>query len=121
MMRALIAGQDNDPAAPADMARGLMRVKIPDLTRAPTGAFSEHHGILLTRMLDHIEAQEVQIADLDARIEQVIAPFASQVQLLATIPEVETRSAQTIPAEITSRPGPDHARVVCEVGSIGLC
>jgi transposase len=103
MMRALIAGQGVDPAAVADLARGRMRSKIPDLTKALTGAFGEHHAFLLTRMIDHIEAQEAEIADLDARIDEVIAPFAGQVRLLATIPGVDVRSAQTILAEI----GPD--------------
>lgn len=54
-------------------------------------------------MLEHLRAQETEIADLDIRIEQAIAPFAAQVKLLATIPGVDTRSAQTILAEI----GPD--------------
>jgi transposase len=39
MMRALIAGDGDDPAAVADLARGRMRSKIPDLTKALTGAF----------------------------------------------------------------------------------
>lgn len=54
-------------------------------------------------MLDHIEAQEAEIADLDARIDQRIAPFAHLVELLDTIPGVDSRAAQTILAEI----GPD--------------
>jgi transposase len=99
MMRALIAGQD-DPALLADLARGRMRSKIPQLTLALTGHFTEHHAFLLEHMLDHIEAQESEIAALDARIEQVIAPFAAQVDLLCTIPGVEVRSAQVIIAEI---------------------
>lgn len=99
MMRALIAGQD-DPAVLADLARGRMRSKIPQLTLALTGRFTEHHAFLLASMLDHIEAQESEIAALDARIEQVIAPFATQVDLLCSIPGVEIRSAQVIIAEI---------------------
>jgi transposase len=102
MMRSLIAGEQ-DPAVLANLAKGRMRAKIPDLGRALTGRFSEHHGFLLQRMLDHIEAQEAEIADLDARIEELIAPFGHQVELLSTIPGVDKRAAQTILAEI----GPD--------------
>lgn len=64
MMRALIAGR-HDPAAMADLAQRRMRVKIPDLTKALTGRFGAHHAFLLERMLDHIEAQEADIAALD--------------------------------------------------------
>jgi transposase len=102
MMRSLIAGE-HDPALLADLAKGRMRAKIPDLNKALTGRFGEHHAFLLRRMLDHIEAQEAEIAELDARIKELISPFAAQVQLLATIPGVDRRSAETILAEI----GPD--------------
>jgi transposase len=102
MMRSLIAGE-HDPALLADLAKGRMRAKIPDLNKALTGRFGEHHAFLLRRMLDHIEAQEAEIAELDARIEELVSPFAAQVQLLATIPGVDRRSAETILAEI----GPD--------------
>jgi transposase len=102
MMRSLIAGE-HDPALLADLAKGRMRAKIPDLNKALTGRFGEHHAFLLRRMLDHIDAQEAEIAELDARIEELVSPFAAQVQLLATIPGVDRRSAETILAEI----GPD--------------
>ena len=99
MMSALIAGEQ-DPAVLAELAKGRMRVKIPELTKAMTGRFSAHHGFLLQRMLDHLYAQEAEIADLDARLEAVLAPFATQVELLCTIPGVDVRSAQMIIGEI---------------------
>ena len=85
VLRALIAGQD-DPAAMADLAQRRMRAKIPDLTKALTGRFGNHHAFLLARMLDHIEAQ-ADIAALDERIGQLLDPFATQVELLRSIQE----------------------------------
>ena len=102
MMRALIAGQ-SDSVALAKLAKGRMRTKVPDLRKALTGRFREHHGFLLKQMLDHVEAQEADIAALDERIEAALAPFVAQLELLATIPGVDHRSAQVILAEI----GPD--------------
>jgi transposase len=87
----------------AELAKGRMRTKIPDLRKALTGRFREHHGFLLQRMLDHVEAQEADIAALDERIETALTPFVAQVDLLRTIPGVDYRSAQVILAEI----GPD--------------
>src|SRR5665213_570058 len=101
MMAALIAGQ-SDSAALAELAKGRMRTKIPDLRKALTGRFREHHGFLLKQMLDHVEAQEAEIVALDERIEAALAPFAGQVELLATIPGVDHRCAQVILAEIGS-------------------
>jgi transposase len=51
-------------------------------------------------MLDHIEAQEAEIADLDGRIDDRLVPVAHLVELLDTIPGVDRRAAQTILAEI---------------------
>lgn len=99
MMRALITGVD-DPAALAELARGRMRPKIPQLRKALTGRFRDHHAFLLSSMLDHAEQLDADIAALDARIEDLLAPFAAEVQLLRTIPGVEQRSAQVILAEI---------------------
>lgn len=104
MMRALIAGE-SDPATLADLAKGRMRPKIPALRKALTGRFREHHAFLLQRMLDHVEAQEADIAALDERIEAALAPFVAQVELLRSIPGVDHRCAQVILAEI----GPDMA------------
>lgn len=99
MMRALIAGR-TDPDAVAELARGRMRAKIPQLQKALTGRFRTHHAFLLDRMLDHAEALDADIADLDARIEQALRPFARQIELLRTITGIQTRSAQVILAEI---------------------
>jgi transposase len=99
MMRALIAGQD-DPDTLADLAKRRLRVKIPELRKALTGRFRGHHAFLLERMLDHAEAQERDIAVLDARIEAALSPFATDVELLRTIPGVDRRSAEVILAEI---------------------
>ena len=46
MLEALISGQ-RDPAVIADLAQRRMRSKIPALTEALTGRFSEHHSFML--------------------------------------------------------------------------
>jgi len=45
MLEAMIAGQ-RDPAVLADLAKRRLRSKIPALTEALTGRFSEHHAFL---------------------------------------------------------------------------
>jgi transposase len=105
MMAALIAGQ-RDEKVLAQMARSRMRAKIRDLEEAFVGRFDEHHAFLLTRMLAHIDALEADIAAIEHRIEELVAPFVQAVAVLDEIPGVGTVAAQAIIAEI----GVDMAR-----------
>ena len=85
MMRGLIA-EGEDPARLAELAKGRMRPKIDQLRKALTGRFRGHHAFLLARMLDRAEAQEDDIAALDARVDETLRPRAPQVELLRSIP-----------------------------------
>lgn len=99
MMEALIAGE-RDPHALADLARGPMRRKVPALIEAFTGRFTDHHGFLLHRMLTHVEAIDADIAAIEARIEEQIAPFAKAVEALDAVPGIGATAARIIIAEI---------------------
>jgi transposase len=99
MMRALIAGE-RDPKVLAQLARARMRSKIPALEEAFVGHFTDHHAFLLAKMLARVEAIEADIADVEARIEEQIAPFAAAVDRLDEIPGVGPAAAHTIIAEI---------------------
>jgi transposase len=99
MMRELIAGR-RDPQALAQLARGRLRAKIPTLEDALLGQFTGHHGFLLAKMLDRVEALEADIAELDRAIEAQTAPFAGVLERLDEIPGVGMVTARTIIAEI---------------------
>jgi transposase len=99
MLQALISGQRN-PRQLAQLARGSMRGKIDSLVEALTGHFEDHHGFLAQRMLDRIDALSGDIAAVEARIEEVITPFAHQVAQLDEIPGVNLTAARELIAEI---------------------
>jgi transposase len=99
MIEALIAGE-RDPRVLANLARGTMRTKIPDLTMACAGRFADHHALLARMHLDHIDHLTSMIDGLDQRIEQVLAPFAEQLRLLRTIPGIGDRAAQVLISEL---------------------
>lgn len=100
MLDALVAGQ-RDPQALAQLARTRMRAKLRDLQEAFMGRFSNHHAFLLARMLAHVDALDADIAAVEARIEQLIAPFAATVVArLDEIPGVGVTTAHAIIAEI---------------------
>jgi transposase len=69
MMAALLAGQ-RDPRV---LARSRMRGKSSQLEEAFTGYSTDHHGYLLAKMLARIDAISADIAELDARIEELLA------------------------------------------------
>ena len=99
MMAALIAGE-RSPAALAQLARTRMRGKIPALQEAFTGHFTDHHAFLLGKMLGRVDGIDADIAELDARIEETIAPFGQAAERLNEIPGIGRVAAAVIIAEI---------------------
>jgi transposase len=99
MMTALIDGQ-REPRVLAQLARSSLRRKIDLLEEAFVGRFTDHHGFLLAKMLARVDAIEADIADVDAQIEEYIAPFAQAAARLDDIPGVGAIAARAIIAEI---------------------
>src|SRR3989441_2932333 len=100
MLEALVAGT-HDPEVLAELARGRLRRKLPALREALTGRFrSDHHGLLVSQILAHIDYLDETIAFLSAQIEQVIAPFSTERELLETIPGVARFGAEVLIAEL---------------------
>jgi transposase len=99
MLGALVRGE-RDPQVLAELAKGKLRKKLPQLRQALRGRFGEHHGLLVGLALDHLEHLEGAIAALDGRIDEVSAPFAAARDRLDTITGVGKRAAEVIIAEI---------------------
>ena len=85
-----------------------MRPKISLLEQALNGRFSDHHAFLAAKMLDRIEALDADIAELDARIEEVSAPFHDQIERIAEIDGVGRRGASAPRAWERSQTGPGY-------------
>lgn len=98
MLEALIEGQ-RDPAVLADLARRRMRSKIPALTEALRGRFSEHHAFMARLFLDRVDAHSADIARLDERIEAAMEPFHAARDLLVSIPGFSRIVAEVFIAE----------------------
>ena len=98
MINAMIEGE-LDPLKLAELAKGRMRSKIPDLAQALTGHFNAHHAQLARSMLQRLDLVEQALAELDAVIAEACAPWQHQIDLLETIPGVGPKVAQVIIAE----------------------
>jgi transposase len=99
MLAALVAGE-RDPQMLAELAKGRLRAKLPQLRQALRGRFRAHHALLVRLALAHLEQLERSIAELDAQVDRVLAPFAQARDRLDTITGVGKRAAETIVAEI---------------------
>ncbi len=98
MLQALIEGE-RDPAVLADLAKRRLRSKIPTLTEALTGRFTEHHAFLVGVHLDLIDRHTAAIGDVTARIEVMIEPFRGFRDLICSIPGIGPINADVIVAE----------------------
>src|SRR6266487_640231 len=98
MLDALVAGT-TDPEVLAELAKGKLRRKLPQLREALEGRFDVEHGIVVGAILAHIDFLDEQITLLSDAIEEQIRPFAAAVELLCTIPGVQRRTAEVIIAE----------------------
>jgi transposase len=99
-LAALLAGEE-DPAVLAELAKGRLRPKIPALREALTHRFRlEHHGLLLARMLAHVDFLETSIAETYQQVDVLLRPVAQVVELVMTIPGVGRRVAEVLIAEV---------------------
>ena len=99
MLRALIAGKAT-PQEMAELAKGLLRKKIPELELALEGKLEQHHRFLLELQLQRLEAAEKDLAVLELHIRQKLEPYAAQLALLDEIPGVDWTLAAVIIAEL---------------------
>ena len=96
----------------AELAKGKLRKKIPALREALVGRFEDEHALVVSQILAHIDFLDEAIDRLSDEIEERIAPFAPQRELLMSIPGVKQRSAEVLIAEIgvdmNAFPTPKH-------------
>jgi transposase len=99
MLEALIRGEA-DPQVLAELAKGRLRAKLPQLRQALLGKVTDHHRFLLRTLLDQVHQLEHLIERYSDRIEQAMGPFAAVRDRLLTIPGVDRRTAECIIAEL---------------------
>jgi transposase len=99
MLRALIKG-DQDPEQMAQLARGRLRKKLEQLVLALRGKVESHHPFMLQMQLGRVEDIEANIAVIDSKIDEAIAPHRPVMQRLMTIPGVDRVVAVTVIAEL---------------------
>jgi len=99
MLEAIVKGEE-DSQRLAEMSRGLLRNKIPELQQALQGRVTGHHRFLLRELLDHLYFVESKMRRIEQEVEERLRPFQSEVVRLCTIPGVDRVTAWGLLAEI---------------------
>src|SRR5205809_5527624 len=106
MLRALVEGT-TDPAVLADLARGVLRKKLPELRRALQGRFRRHHAFLIEQIFAKIDFLDETLDRLTTEIEGRLGPFEPMLTALDTIPGV----GRIRPISSVAETGGDMSRV----------
>jgi transposase len=102
ILAALLAGE-TDPAVLAELAKGPLRKKRPQLEQALRGHLYPHQSFVLTELLAQIDSVEESSARFTAQIQARCAQDVAEadvVALLDTIPGLSEATAQLVVAEI---------------------
>lgn len=102
MLHALAAGEKT-PAEMAQLARGRMKKKLAELELALDTTFGEHHRFILKQKLALLAVLDADIVAIEAKVRELVAPYADELELLKSIPGVHETAAIDILSEI----GPD--------------
>jgi transposase len=117
MLEALVSGT-TDPDILAELARGRLRRKLPALRAALVGHFRGHHAFLVSQLLAHLDYLDEALATLTERIEELVAPFAPEIELLDSIHGFAARTAEVVVAElgVDMRPFPSDRHLASWAG-----
>jgi len=99
MLEAVLGGEQ-DAETLADLARGRLRAKLPQLRRALEGRVQPHQRFLIGQILAHIDYLETALAHVQQEIDERWRPLEEAVTLLQSLPIMGDVAAATILAEI---------------------
>ena len=103
MLEALLEGRGSSEQI-AELARGRLRRKVPEIAAAlQNHRLNDHHRFLIRQALHHLDFPEQEIQELDGEILHKLEPYADQFQRLQEIPGIAASSAASIIAEIGTR------------------
>lgn len=87
-----------------DLTKGkgkhTVREKLLDLKDALNGQVKQHHRMLLKFSYDHLEFLEDQLIQIEEEINKSIQPYSKEIEILDSIPGINSTAATVIIAEI---------------------
>ncbi len=99
ILAALVVGQ-TDAAELAQLARGRLREKLPELERALAGRVEAHHRFMLAEQSAHVDFLDAAIDRVSAEVAERLRPDEAALSHLDTIPGIGRQVAEALVAEI---------------------
>jgi transposase len=99
MLEAIVRGE-TDPARLAELAKGTLRNKIPQLKLALEGKITQHHRFMLRQWLDLLDFMDRKIALLEQQIVEKSRPFEAMLHTWMQVPGLRRINAYSLLAEI---------------------
>jgi transposase len=99
MLSAIAEGAE-DAEALANMAKGRLRDKLPELEQALNGLVGPHQRMILKCQLRHLAFLDGEITRLDKEVAKRMRPFDKAIEQVDGIPGIDVRTAQDILGEI---------------------
>jgi transposase len=99
MLAALVDGTA-DATAMADLARGRLREKIPQLEQALAGRFGPHQRFMVAQQLAHLDFLDAAIGRVSTEVAERVREDEPAIARLDTIPGVGRYVAEALVAEI---------------------
>jgi transposase len=84
----------------AQLAKGRLRAKLPELRLALDCVISGHHRMMLHDQLARLDLTAADIVRYDGMLEEMVKPYAKQIDMLCTITGVQRTAAIEIFAEV---------------------
>ena len=99
MIGALIGGRDQ-PEELAELARGRLRSKVPELRAALEGRVTAHHRFRLREWMEMLEYLDRKVASFEQEIERQMPPFEWAAGVLQSLPGLDRTAICALLAEI---------------------
>lgn len=100
MVSVLVAGEKISIEQIADLSKGRLRKRIPELLETlDRHQMNDHHRWLIQQSVEHAALLDRQLEELETRIEKNIEPYRAQYELLKTIPGIKEMTAASILSE----------------------
>jgi transposase len=111
MLNAIVEGQ-TDPAQLAELAKGTLRNKIPQLKLALEGHLTDHHRFMLRQWLEMLDFLDGKIETLEKQIVENSRAFEPMLTTWMQVPGLRRINAYSLLAEIgadmSQFPSPAH-------------
>ena len=113
-----LADNKTDPAALAELAKGSLKKKKPEIIRALQGSFTAHDAALLKHQLIVHEQLQQRRTAIESQLAKAVTPHEELISRLDEIPGINRDAAIEILGEIGNDMSPwaDHRRLAAWAG-----